>query len=811
MGRFVVGLGQGSRRLRRSPVFTVITVLSVAFGVATFGSILSVADGVLLETPPYRDVERLEWVWRDYTWANFPRGWLGGPDIALLRERTEAFDAVVGFRAERANLTASDGGAAEEVRILQATDEFFEVIGVQPMLGRGFASGESDSTAAPVVVLAHDLWQRRFGGDRGVIGQDVFLDGLPRRVIGVMPRGFRFVMHASLADPMPADLYEVMQVNLGAADPGSGSYAGLAQIRAGEGEGVVSGALQGVARQLDEESFGNRGLRLWSVPLREDLIAQVRPVLGALLGASLFLLLTLGANLATLLFARASSRSRDVAVRSALGAGRFLSITDLLAESLLISLAGGVLGLAITPFIVNALLGLAPPSLPRLEAIGVDGSVIAITLAMVTLLAFASVLGPAMRVSARPAWEGLRASGPRAGGTADAARTRSVLVAVQVALSLVLLVSATLVARGVAGLLRADPGFDPQGVLVFRVPVPGIDDPGAVRAARFHEELRERLATLPGVSSAGAADAIPLLSGANQTGITFPNAPGNTGDPDVDAPLVDYLAVTPSYFATMGIGLLEGRPIDSRDVEDAPPVALIDETLARRFFPDGSATGRQMTMNGNPFEIIGVTRHARHYSVFADDRGQVYRPLAQMRRFSMYHTLRSSGDAQALIEPARQALRELDSTIPMAEVTTMRAVVRTSLGQHRLSLVLIAGFATGALVLAAMGLYGVVSNSVLRRQHEFGVRLALGADRPGILGLVFVQGVRVVAFGLIAGLLGAIAAARLLASVLFGIDAGAPSTYALVGLFLAGVGLFACLVPAWRATRIAPIEALRAE
>lgn len=810
MGRMVAGLRQGVRRLRRSPVFAVITMLSVAFGVATFGSILSVADGVLLEAPPYRDVDRLEWVWRDYTWADFPRGWLGGPDIARLRERTEAFDAVVGFRGDRANLTSSDGGAAAEVRVMFATDEFFDVIGVEPQLGRGFASGESDPSASPVVLLSHELWQSRFGGERSIVGQDIYLDGQPVRVIGVTPRGFRFVMHGSLSDPVPADVYQVMQLDLGALDAGNGSFAGLARVRADASPSVVAGALDAVARQMDEEFFRSRGFRLWSIPLREDLIASVRPVLGALLGASLFLLLTLGANLATLLFARASSRSRDVAVRSALGAGRVSSIMDLLGESLLISLVGGIVGLAITPMIVDALMTLAPPSLPRIEAIGVDASVIVITLAVAVLLALTAVFGPALRVSGRPAWEGLRTAGPRSGGTVEAARTRSILVAVQVALSLVLLVSASLVGRGVTSLLRADPGFHAENVLVFRAPVPGTEG-GAPAAVRFHERLRQSLAALPGVLSSGASDAIPLLSGGNQTGVAFLNAPGNIGDDDADRPLIDYFAITPSYFESMGIGLLAGRPFDERDHADAPPVGIIDETLARRFYPDGEAVGTRAVLNGEEIQIVGVARHARHYSVFADDRGQVYFPLAQQPRFSMQHVLRTSGDPQALVESARRVLHSLDSTVPMAEVTTMNTVVRRSLGQHQLSLVLIAGFALGALVLATMGIYGVVSNSVLRRQHEFGVRLALGADRPGILGLVFAQGVRVVGFGLLAGLLGAIIAARLLASILFGVNAGTPSTYALVGLFLAGVGLCACLVPALRATRIAPIEALRSE
>jgi len=804
------GLRHGARRLIRAPTFAVVTVLSVGFGAGAFAAILSVVNGALLESPPYRDVDRLVWVWRNYTWFQFDRGWLGGPDIAYLRERTEAFDAVVAFDGNEANLTDPDGGAPEEVRVIAASDEFFEVLGVSPRLGRGFAAGDSDPAAAPVVVLDYDFWQRRYGGDPAIVGRDIRLQGDLQRVIGVMPRGFRFVMHSSLGDPVPADLYANLQLDLAGLNAGSGNFAALARIREGAGERVQP-ALDAVAAQLDAEAFGERGLELWSVGLEEDLVAKVRPALLALLGAGTFLLLALAANLAALLVTRAADRSREVAVRSALGATRLGSVLDLVGESLLVCVAGCALGLAVAPFAVRALLGLAPASLPRIEAIGVDGTVIAVTFGACLLLGIAAALGPALAVASRPVWAGLRSAGPRAGGSIHAGRSRAVLVATQVALSVVLLVGAGLLARSVAALLRVDPGFEPAGVLTFRAPLDGSAYDGTGPVAQFHRTLRERLAALPGVTYAGAVNAIPLGSSTNQTAVAFPGAPGNTGDRSVDLPLIDWFAATPGYFDAMGIAVLEGRGIEERDVADAAPVAVIDETLARQFYPGASVVGRTMAFGADTLRVVGVVRHARFYNVFADDRGEVYVPHAQASMAGMYYALRTEREPTTLSEPVRRELRALDASVPLTEVRTLETVVRDSLGQHRLSLVLLGAFAFGALVLATMGIYGVVATSVARRTHEFGVRLALGAGPRNIVRLVLRDGVLVIGTGVVLGAGGAIFATRVLRTLLFGLRPADPATFAAVAALVGIVGVMACAIPGWRATRIPPTDALRTD
>ena len=810
VARVALAFRHSVRRLLRTPMFTAITILSVGFGAGAFASILSVVDGVLLETPSYRDPDRLVWVWRDYTWFQLHRGWLGGPDIAWLREQGEVFESVVAFDDLRTNVTDQDGTQPESVRALLASEEFFETLGVRPLLGRGFARGESDSASAGVVVLGYELWQRRYGADAGIIGREIRAFGGPQRVIGVMPRGFRFAMHASLSDPQTADLYANLQGDLSRVNPNSGRFAGLARVRAGA-EPRVQSALDAVASRLDREVFQNRGIKLWSVGLREDLTRVVRPALTALAGAALFLLLALAANLATLLVARAADRTRDAAVRTALGASRVSSVLDLVGESLLVCMAGGALGLLLAPRALDVLLALAPPSLPRLEAIGVDSSVVLVTLLACVLLGVAVALAPAWRLARQPVWSGLRSTGPRAGGSAQASRTRATLVVVQVALTLVLLMGAGLMARSVSALLRVDPGFNAGGVLTLRAPLDGTLYPEPAQVTAFHAEYRNRLLSLPGVRSAGASNAIPLGSATNQTTVSFPGAPGNSGDTERDRPLIDWFVVTPGYFDAMGIALVEGRAIDERDVADAAPTAVIDETLARRFFPGATAVGAMMNFNGDSVRVVGVSRHARFYNVFSDDRGQVYASAAQIPFNGMYHVLRTDREPLSAVPAARAALTLLDASVPAADVRTMESVVRTSLGQQRLSLLLLGGFALGALVLATLGIYGVVANSVVRRTREFGVRLALGAEQRGVLRMVMLDGLRMIVAGLAVGLAGAMMITRVLEGMLFGVNALDPATFAAVTIVLGGVAIAACLVPGWRASRIPPVEALRTD
>jgi putative ABC transport system permease protein len=771
--------------------------------------VASVTDGVLLDPLPYDSPERLLWVWRDYSWTDFPRGWLGGPDIVALREHAEVFEHVVAFRSGRANLTGTGGAVAEEARVLLASDDFFDLLGARLHIGRGFEPGESDPEAEPVVVLSHELWQRRWGGNRDIVGDRILVDGEPWTVVGVLPPGFRFVKHSSLGDPEPADLYGTLQMDLASLPVGFGGFAGLARVRPGVPEAAVAAALAAASSELDP-FFGDRGLRLWAVDLRSDLLDGITPALVALASAASFLLLILTANLATLLYGRAEERSRDVAVRAALGGSRLAAVSGILVEGLLVTAAGCAIGLTLARLAVQGLLSLAPASLPRREAIDLDAGVIAVTVGLALLMGLVAALGPALRVSGRAAAQVLRAADPRAGG-GEAGRTRSTLVVLQVAMSLVLLVGAGLVGRSAMLLLAADPGFDGSDVLTFRVPLDEATYPDAESVSRLHSAYLSRLETMPGVIAAGASSALPLSAGADQGPVSFAGAEGNTGDPQADAPLVDKVAVTPGYFEAMRMRLVTGRAFEAGDADGAPLVVIIDQTLAERFFPSSDAVGRTAFYLGDTLTVVGVVAPARLYNVHSDDRGQVYLPAVQHPEQAMYYAVRTSRDPLFLVNGARSTLRDLDPSLPLAEARPAHALVRESLGQHRLTLVLLGAFAGGALLLSAMGIYGVVAGGVIRRTPEIGVRLALGATGSRVLGLVAVEGVRVIAIGLLLGLAGALAASRLLESLLFGVRAYDPLTYAGVAAFLFVVAGTACLVPALRAVRIQPTRALRGE
>lgn len=809
MGRSGRELRGAIKRLARTPVFTAVSVLTVGVGIGAFAAIYSVVDGILLEPPPYAEPEELVWVWRDYPWLNLPRGWLGGPDIVGLREHGEAFEGVIGFRTGGRNLTGRDGERPRRVRVTLASAGFLGLLGVRPALGRGFFPEEDDPQAPAVAVLGHDLWVSHFGADPGVVGSEIYLNGEATTVVGVAPRDFRFVVHSSLGSPRGADLYQPLRIDLAAEDPGSGAFAGLARVSEGAAPEQVEAALAAVAEDLDR-LWGNPGLGMWRVGLMEDLVSGVRPALTALLAASAFLILILGANLATLLLTRATARDRELAVRAALGAERGRLFQTVLAESLTIGGAGAVIGLAVAYPGLDLLRRLAPEDLPRAASVGVDPSVVAMALVAAALMSVMAGFLPSIRALRGDLSSRLRDGGGRGGVGLAGLRTRSILVVGQVALSLVLLVGAGLVTRGYMGLLDADPGFDGRSALTFSVALDPrrYDEEGAVAA--FDRRFREALTGLPGVEVVGAADALPLTAAANQITVTFPGAPGNTGVEERDRPLVDYTYLGPGYAEAVGLRLLQGRTFDDRDAAGAPRVALVDDVLAARFFPDDGAVGGRLTYRGDTLTIVGVIDQPRLYAVQADDRPQLFIPLLQEPvRTTLAYVVAAGDDAESMVPAVRKVLDEVDGSVPLTEVRTLGELVEGSLAQERLSLTLLLGFAIGALLLATLGLYGVVSNGVARRTHEMGVRIALGAGRPAVLGLVIGQGMRLTTLGVILGLLGSLAASRGVERVIVGADAGDPLVYGSVVAGLITLSALAAWLPARRATRIDPARALR--
>lgn len=811
VGRWWIELGRAGRQLGRTPLFAALSLLTLGLGVGAFGSVWAVVESVLLEPMPYRDPGELAWVWRDYTWFDLERGWLGGPDVAWMAERDDVFQGVAAVRATRVNLTGRSGLEPREVRALQTSADFFHLLDVAPSRGRGFLPGEDDADSAPVAILGHALWRDVFGGDPDVPGTTIYLDGQPYRVVGILPAGFDFVMPTSLGDPVPADLYVPLRLDLADQDPGSGFLAGLVRIRPHIPSVRVEAALAAVADRVDATWGEGRDLRLWAAPMKEDLVAGVRTPLLAVLGAAALLLLALGANLAVLFLARAATRSRETALRTVLGAGRLDVAATLLGEIAVLTAGGAAAGVVGARWGARVLGRLAAESLPRAAGIGLDATgALLITGVAVAVGLLASIV-PVLRAVGTDAGRTVREGDSRGGDSRRRIRGRDMLVVTQVALSIVLLVSGGLLARSLTALLGTDPGFDPGGTLTLRVSL-GPDryaDSLAIRS--FVARAGEELATLPGIEEVGFSEALPLATGTNQTGIRFPDAPGNTGDPDLDNPLVDQLEVSPGFFRAIGMRLLRGRDFREADEGSAGLVAVIDDVLADRFFPGRSAVGGRLWTAGDTATIVGVVDQARLYDLHRDDRGQVYFPFWVDPEDELYVAVRTGGDPAAVAAAARAVLRRLDPTVPVSEVRTMEAIVRDSLRQERLDLSLVTAFALAALLLAGLGVYGVVANGVVQRRREIGLRMAIGAPGSQVVRMVVGESLRLVATGVAVGLAGAWAASRFLSGLLFGVDPFDPWTYAIVALLLGAVAIMAAWIPARRATHIDPSRALRCE
>jgi len=813
MKRGTEELARAARRLARAPVFTVVAVATIGVGIGAFASVFSLVDGVLLDRLPYELPDELAWVWRDYVEADFPRGWLGGPDVSEMMDRPEVFQHVVAFRSGNLNLAGIDGSAPTRIRVHYASSGLFAALGVRLALGREPTSEEFVPDGPEVAVLSHELWRAHYGADPTVVGRDVELNGVPTRIVGVAPPDFRFVKHGSLVEPIPADAYLPLRTDLASADPGSGSFAALVRIRPDVHADRLDAALAAAAEPVNEfmAQFDASPVRLWAVGLEEDLVATIRPALLALVGAATFLLLILAANLATLLLQRAAAREHELGIRIALGAGRTRILASVLAESSVLTVLGGAVGIALAFAGTALVVRLAPADLPRLDSVGVDGSVLLVAITVTAVMAFTTGIAPALPAFRSSLVSSLKEGGARSGRAARSVRARNALVGAQVALSLMLLVGAGITARAFARLLDADPGFDAHGTLTFDVPLPGRTY-GRNEILALDADLRARIAAMPGVTAVGATTALPLTLATDQRSISFPGAPGNTGDHQADTPLADSFRATPGYFRAAGHRLIAGRAFDELDADTTAALNIvIDDVLAGRFFPDGSAVGASALVLGDTATIVGVVDQAHLYTVHAEDRGQVYLPLRRYPTTALSYAVRTEIDPTSLVPAVRAALRGIDPQVPLADVRTLQEIVDASLGRQRLSLTLVSAYALGALLLAVLGIYGVVSTSVTRRQQEIGVRMALGASGRGVVRLVVGQGVRIAIVGAAIGLVGTWATARVAGSLMVGADAGDPLVHVVVAAGLVVVSVIASYAPARRATRIDPCAALRPE
>jgi putative ABC transport system permease protein len=799
-----------TRRLLRAPGLVMAMVGTLSVGLGLFAVVYTVVQKILIEPMPYRNPDDLYFVWRDYgPIFDLKRGWLGGTDVAELQKAGGPIEGAAGLLRQLATFAVREGTDPTEIAVMVSSPNLFDLLGVQPALGRGFAPSEVGPKRPPVIVLTHDLW-RRLGGDPNVVGSDVRLNGQPYTVIGIMPSTFSFVRNASLGPPQPAEAFTTLNVNLAETNPGAGSYAGLIRVRRGTPPATVAAAVDAVGRTVDARDFKSRGLKLYPVGLKPDLVSRVRPALVVLGFAGLFLVLVLLVNLASVLLARAAQREHEFAVSRALGANGAAVARATLFEGGLLGLVGGIGATLLAFWGTRALIALAPLDLPRRATVAVDWPIAAVITGLGVFLGILAAIPPATWASRVTLSSLLAASAVRGGGARG--RMRRAMVVAQVTLSLVLLTTGGLVVRSFDRLLRADPGFRPEGLLTVRVPMPTQFISEARDAIALQERIERAFAEIPGVTGVSATSSLPLTASASQNTIRIPGAPGNTGNAERDAPLVDYMGIRAGYPELMGMRLVAGRTFE-RVRREGVQEALIDTSLARQFFPTGSPLGARIPFGGNNqfLTIVGVVEQARLYDVHQDGRPQLFVRADDGGYRGLFFVMRTERNPGSLIPEVRSVVRRIEPRLAVSNVRTMDEIVADAVRQQRISAVLISGFALGALLLAAVGLFGVISGSVTRRRHELAIRLAIGADHLRLLRLVLREGATLVALGLLIGLPGIYAAGMLMRGVLVGVSPLDPATLLTVAFGLAAVAMVACYVPARRVLSIDPAQSLRQE
>lgn len=792
------------RSLARRPLFSLILILILGIGLGANAAMFSIVDSVLLEPLPYPDPGRLAWVW-----GRTPGGrnnTISAVDYKDYQAASTAFEelAAYGTFPERYVITGAD--EPEVVVGAVASGNMFRALEVGPALGRGFVPEDEAEAAGDPVVLSHGLWQRRFGGDPQILGRAIVLDGRSYEVIGVMPAEFAFPSWAELWRP----LRMTEQLARGRGNRNFLVFGRLKpDVTLQRAESEMVAIASGIAETFPDV---NEGWSVEVIELREVFVGGARRVLYLLMGAVGLVLLVACANVAALLLARATGREGEVAVRVALGASRVRIARQLLTESVVIALIGGLLGIGIAYGALAALKTLGGTSLPRLAGVGIDGTALLFTLLVSTATGLLFGAAPALRASRPDLVESLK-EGHRGQRRAGGMRLQGALVVGQVALSLMLLIGSGLLMRSFLQVRRVDLGFDPSGVVTARLRLPAVkygqDNPPEL----FYLEAMERVGALPGVEAVGVVTSLPVIGGFGPW--NYVEAEGRPPASAADRQGAVRRFVSASYFEAMGIPLLRGRTFSRRDTRLAPPVMVISRSMAEMLFPGEDPLGRKVVLPWDPpvyFEVVGVVADVRLGPLESDSRPTMYWALTQSGGLNNYLVVRARGDDPAVLAPSlRSAIWSVDSDVPVANFRTMDQLVSSSLASNRFRTLLLGTFAGVALLLAAMGLYGVLSQLVGRRKHEVGVRVALGADRDRVMMWVLNHGMKLTGFGLLLGLAGAAATTRVARGVLYEVEPLDPMTFILTTSVLTVVALAAALLPAWRATRVDPVECLRSE
>lgn len=805
------------RTFRRQPGFCLVALLTLGVGIGANTAIFSVVHAVVFEPLRYKDPERLVRFYTRFPSMKFDKFWVSPPEFLDLGREATSFESVGAWVDGAANLV----GGREPVRVSAAfaSGRLLETIGVPVAQGRLFGDEATLPGAPPVLLVGHGLWQRVFGGDPGIVGKTVHLDGTPTTIIGVLPRDFDF----------PSREVEVWApLTLDPANPGGRSSHYLSVVGRLRPEASVAKAraeLDSLMAQWadthKEHPVNARTHPMTVESLHEEMVGDQRPRMMTLLGAVGFVLLIACANVANLLLARAEARHKEIAVRTAMGASRGRLIRQFLVESVLLGLGGGALGLVFGRWALGFVLAIQDGAIPRVAEIGIDGRVLAFTLAVSLFTGLLFGLAPALHVGGGNLQSSLKASGQKATAGAERQLFRSGLVVIEIALAVMLVLGSGLLIRSFTRLLDVKPGFEPQGLVTFELSLPQASYPEASQVADFYERLRERLGTVPGVEAATLVAGLPPDRPVNANDIVFE---GMARQDDGPVWNVDFWQVVgDGYFKAMRIPLREGRFLQDGDAAGTTPVALVNETMARKFWPGQSPVGRRVQVTPGRKDtpwvtVVGVVGDVKQQGLAASTGTEIYLPMRQLNDAAgfaprdMFGIVRSAtSDPLAVLPSVRAAVASLDASLPVANVRTMEQVFGRSVARPRFLMTLLLVFAAVALFLAAIGIYGVLSYAVAERTNEIGIRMALGADRSAVLRLVVGQAMTLAGTGVALGLVGSAALSRLLASLLFGVTATDPLTFALVPLLLALVALAASTVPAARAIRVDPMVALRYE
>jgi putative ABC transport system permease protein len=803
----------GIRMLLKAPSVSIVATIALALGIGANTAIFSVVNAVLLRPLPFANPEQLMMVWETDSSRGQTRGTASYPNFADWREQNHVFDYLASFYTNDFIMTGRGESSRLQGAVVNA--DLFPLLGATPILGRTFFKEEDKpGDAGRVVLLSQQLFRQRFNSDPNVVGQSMVLDGKNYTIVGVMPEAFQFPIQND-----PVELWTTVALDHEGNEPVTGQR-GAHYLR------VIGRLKPGVSKEQAQAEMGAIGERLAQQypdknlhrsaavePTLEALVGNIRPALLILLGAVGCVLLIACANVANLLLARAMTRHKEMAIRSALGASRFQVVRQLLIESVLLSLLGGSLGLVLAVWWSDLLVALGKQNIPRALQVGVDWRVLAFTLLLSVLTGVVFGLVPAIHSSKTDLTESLKEGARGSGEGARRNRIRGLLVVSELAIAVVLLVGAGLLIQSLWRLRQVSPGFNPQNVLTLVIGIPEVKYP-TKKQAQFFKDLTGRIQTLPGVRNASATMPLPLSGDRFSISFEIEGRPVAKGD----QPSADLFMIGDSYFKTMEIPLLKGREFNDRDDKSGPPVIIVNQAFARKFFPDENALGKHIKPgistdedDAMMREIVGIVADVRNRDLNSDLRPGFFLPYAQLPFNQMTMVVKTDGDPKSLINAIQNEVHGMDKELPVFNVKTMDEYISTVVAAPRFNATLLVLFAAVALVLTIVGLYGVMSYSVAQRTNEIGIRMALGAQSGDVLRLIVSQGLKLVLLGLAIGLAAALALTKVIANLLFGVTSKDPFTFAAVALLLAVVALVACYIPAYRAARLDPLRALRYE